>query len=150
MIKWILTTLFFISILTSCREPKDLVFKDFQNLRLEKLGFAGALLKVDLIYYNPNNIGLELNRTDLDVFVDSTLLGHSTQEVQIAVPKRDNFTIPLTIDLDMKNLLKNGIMAMFNKDIKVRLLGKVKVGKAGIYKTFNVDYTTVQNFSFFK
>ncbi len=148
--KWILGLVFCSIFMTSCREPKDLVFKDFQNLRLEKLGFAGALLKVDLVYYNPNNIGLELNRTDLDVYVDSSLLGHSSQEVQIAIPKRDNFTIPLSIDLDMKNLLKNGLMAMFNKEINVRLLGKVKVGKAGVYKTFNVDYTTVQNFSFFK
>ncbi|MEO7266173.1 MAG: LEA type 2 family protein [Ferruginibacter sp.] len=147
---WIGSLIILSLLLTSCREPKDLVFKDFQNLRLEKLGFAGAILKVDLVYYNPNNIGLELNRTDLDVYVDSTLLGHSSQEVQIAIPKRNNFTIPLTIDLDMKNLLKNGLMAMFNKDINIRLLGKVKVGKAGVYKTFNVDYTTIQNFSFFK
>lgn len=136
--------------MTSCREPQELVFKDFKNLRLEKLGFAGAILKVDLVYYNPNNIGLELNRTDLDVYVDSTLLGHSSQEIQIAIPKRDNFTIPLTVDLDMKNLLRNGLFTLFNKDIKVRLLGKIKVGKAGIYKTFNVDYTSTQNFSFFK
>ncbi|MEP6711767.1 MAG: LEA type 2 family protein [Ferruginibacter sp.] len=134
----------------SCREPKDLEFKEFKNLSLEKLGFAGAALKVDLVYYNPNNFGLELNRTDLDLFVDSTFLGHSSQEIQVAIPRRDIFTIPLKIDLDMKNLLKNGLVGLFNKDILVRVLGKVKVGKAGVYKSFNVDYTTIQNFSFFK
>ncbi len=136
--------------MTSCREPKDLEFKEFKNLTIEKLGFAGAALKVDLVYYNPNNFGLELNRTDLDLFVDSTFLGHSSQEIQVAIPRRDIFTLPLKIDLDMKNLLKNGLMGLFNKAIQVRLLGKVKVGKAGVYKSFNVDYTTIQNFSFFK
>ena len=136
--------------MTSCREPKDLEFKEFKNLTIEKLGFAGAALKVDLVYYNPNNFGLELNRTDLDLFVDSTFLGHSSQEIQVAIPRRDIFTLPLKIDLDMKNLLKNGLMGLFNKKIQVRLLGNVKVGKAGLYKNFNVDYTTIQNFSFFK
>ena len=145
------TLIFFtIIILTSCQEPKDLVFKEFKNLNLEKLGFAGAVLKVDLVYYNPNNFGLELNRTDLDLFVDSSFLGHSSQNIQVFLPRRDFFTIPLKVELDMKNLLKNGLTGFLNKDIHVRLLGKVKVGKAGVYKSFNIDYTTVQNFSFFK
>ena len=135
--------------MSSCREPKDLEFREFHNLSLEKLGFAGANLKVDLVYYNPNNFGLELNRTDLDIYIDSTYLGHSSQDLQVAIPKRDIFTIPLKIELDMKNLLKNGIMTLLNKQVNVRLLGKVKVGKAGVFKSFNVDYQTVQNFSLF-
>jgi LEA14-like dessication related protein len=136
--------------LSSCHKPKDLVFKEFKNLKVDKLSFAGAALNVDLVYYNPNNFGLQLSRTDLDIFVDSTFLGHSTQNIQVAVPRRDNFTIPLKVDLDVKNLLKNGVTSLFNKDVKVRVLGSVKLGKAGIYKTFPVDYTSVQNFSMFK
>ena len=135
---------------SSCHEPKSLEFKEFKNLTVDKLSFAGAALKVDLVYYNPNNFGLQLNRTDLDVYIDSTFLGHSSQDVQVNVPKRDVFTIPLKLDLDVKNLLKNGISSMFNKNVSVRVLGSVKVGKAGIYKSFPVDYTSIQNFSLFK
>ncbi|MEO6490228.1 MAG: LEA type 2 family protein [Ferruginibacter sp.] len=116
---------------------------------MDRIGFTGANLKVDLVYYNPNNFGLELNRTDLDIYVDSTFLGHSSQDIQLAIPSRDIFTIPLQVDLDMKNLLKNGLVALLNKNVTVRLLGKVKVGKGGVYKSFNVDYQTVQNFSLF-
>ena len=140
----------FIMILPSCREPKSLEFKEFKNLSVDKLSFAGAALKVDLVYYNPNNFSLQLNRTDLDIFIDSTFLGHSSQNVQVAIPKRDIFTIPLKVDLDVKNLLKNGITSLLNKDVSVRVLGSVKVGKAGIFKSFPVDYTSVQNFSLFK
>ena len=135
---------------TSCHEPKSLEFKEFKNLSVDKLSFAGAALTVDLVYYNPNNFGLQLNRTDLDVFVDSTFLGHSSQDIQINIPKRDVFTIPLKLNLDVKNLLKNGITSLFNKNVAVRVLGSVKVGKAGIYKSFPVDYTSIQNFSMFK
>lgn len=136
-------------ILSSCREPKDLEFRDFKNLKVENLGFNSATLLVDLVYYNPNNFGLELNRTDLDIFVDSLYLGHSRQDIQVHIPSRKEFTIPLKVDLDMKNLLKNGINAFLNKEVDVKVLGKVKVGKAGIFKNFNVDYTTRQSFNLF-
>lgn len=141
---------FFLFTMSSCRAPKDLEFREFKNLKVENLGFSNADLTVDLVYYNPNNFGLELSRTELDIFIDSTLLGHSVQDIQVAIPKKDIFTIPLKVDLDMKNLLMNGIIALFNKDVKVKVLGKIKVGKAGVYKSFNVDYETVQNFSMFK
>lgn len=145
-----LVSILFLGLQSSCHEPKSLEFREFKNLTLDKLSFAGAALKVDLVYYNPNNFGLQLNRTDLDVFVDSTFLGHSSQDVQVTISKRDVFTIPLKLDLDVKNLLKNGITSMLNKSVSVRVLGSVKVGKAGIYKSFPVDYKSIQNFSMFK
>ena len=145
-----LVSILFLGLQSSCHEPKSLEFREFKNLTLDKLSFAGAALKVDLVYYNPNNFGLQLNRTDLDVFVDSTFLGHSSQDVQVTISKRDVFTIPLKLDLDVKNLIKNGITSMLNKSVSVRVLGSVKVGKAGIYKSFPVDYTSIQNFSMFK
>ena len=141
------------AILSACQKPKDLVFKDYKNLTIENVTFANAAMKVDLIYYNPNNFGLQVNRTDLDIFVDGTFLGHSAQDVQVTVPKRGEFVLPLKIDLDVKNLLKNGlsgVTSLFNKNVAVRFLGSIKLGKAGVYKSFKVDYTTTQNFSMFK
>lgn len=139
----------FLYFLTGCRAPKDLEFRTVKNVSVENLGFNSSTLVVDLVYYNPNNFSLELNRTDLAVYVDSSLLGHSAQDFQVKVPRRDEFTFPLKINLDMKNLLKNGIAVLFNKEVKLRLLGKVRVGKAGVFKTFPVDYTTIQTFSLF-
>jgi hypothetical protein len=136
-------------LMTSCQEPKDLEFREFKNLSLDKMGFAASALKVDLVYYNPNNFGLVLQMSELDIYVDSTFLGHSSQDLQVAVPRRDIFTIPLRIDLDMKNLFKNGLMTLINKQVLVRAVGTVKVGKAGIYKNFKVDYSTTQAFSLF-
>ncbi len=137
-------------LLTACHAPKDLVFKEFNSLSVDNISFSGATLRVNLVYYNPNNFGLQLNRTDLDVYIDSTYLGHSAQDIQVAIPKRNNFTLPLQVNLDIKNLLKNGINSYFNRNIAVRVLGNVKLGKAGVYKSFPVDYTSVQNFSMFK
>ncbi len=136
--------------MTSCREPKDLIFRDFKNISLQDVSFTSAKLTMDLVYYNPNNFSLELNKTDLDIFVDSTFLGKSLQDIQIKIPKRQEFTVPLKVDIDMKNLLKNGLTTLFNKQVSIRFLGKIKVGKAGVMKNFNVDYTTIQQIPLFK
>lgn len=140
-------TLIFMS---SCRAPQELVFRDFNNLSLDKMGFSASTLKIDIIYYNPNNFGMELKRTELDIFVNGALLGHSSQELQVAIPKRDVFTIPLKVDLDMKNLFKNGLTSLFNKTVSVRAVGTIKVGKAGVYKNFNIDYSSQQEIPMFK
>jgi LEA14-like dessication related protein len=135
--------------MTSCRTPRDLEFREFKNLSLEKIGFTGANLNAEIVFYNPNNFGLELNRTDLDIYLDSSYLGHSSQDIQVAIPKRDIFSIPLKVDLDLKNLLKNGLSTLFRKEVMIRVVGKVKVGKAGVLKSFNIDYQTIQNIDLF-
>ena len=136
--------------LSSCQEPKSLVFKEFNSMALDQLSFAGAAVKINVVYYNPNNFGLQLNRTDFDIYIDSTYLGHSAQDVQIAIARKSNFTVPLRVNLDVKNLLKNGITSYFNRNVAVKVVGSVRVGKAGVYKSFPVNYTSMQNFSFHK
>lgn len=131
-------------VLPSCRTPKDLVFKDFRNITVDNIGFSSANLSAELEYYNPNNFSLELNRTDVDVYINEQLLGHSNQDIQLKIPKRGHFIVPVRLQLDMKNLLKNGLTALTNKEVNIKVVGKVKLGKAGVFKTFPVDYQTVQ------
>jgi len=149
ILKQLIAPLILLIFMSSCRAPKDLEFKEFNNLTLDKLGFSASALTVNLVYYNPNNFGMELNRTELDIYVDSTFLGHSSQLLQVPIPRRDVFTIPLRVELDMKNLFKNGLTSLFNKEVAIRTIGNVKVGKAGVYKNIKVDYTTKQQLSFF-
>ena len=142
----IITTIFFAS---SCQAPKELVYRDFKNLKVEKVGFAATTLKVDLIYYNPNNFGLQLKYTDLDIYVDNNYLGHSSQDYQITISKLAEFTMPLAIEVDMKNLLKNALPTLLGKEVMVKITGTVKLGKANVYKTFPVSYEGLQRFSAF-
>ncbi len=136
-------------ILASCSSPKDLEFREYNSIALEKMGFTSSTLTMNLVYFNPNNFGMELKRTELDIYIDSSFLGHSSQELQVAIPRRDVFTVPLRVDVDMKNLLKNGIATLMNKQVNIRAVGSVKVGKAGVYKNFKVDYNGNHQFSLF-
>ena len=138
-----------IIIATSCQSPKELVYRDFKNVQIENAGFAATRLKVDLIYYNPNNFGLQLRYTDLDIYVDNNYLGHSSQDHQITISKLAEFTLPLQVDVDMKNLLKNSLASVLGKEVLVKITGTVKLGKANVYKTFPVNYEGLHKFSAF-
>lgn len=138
--------LFFVS---SCREPKDLVYKDFQNLRVEKLGFASSLLKLDLNYYNPNNFGLQLKRADLDIFINNTFMGHAIQEYQVTIPKRGDFTLPIQMEVDMKNLFRNALSTILNNEVSVKVTGTIKLGKLNVFKSIPVNYEGNQKFTVF-
>ncbi len=134
---------------SSCQAPKELEYRDFKNLKVEKLGFGASSLKLDVIYYNPNNFGLQLKYTDLDIFIDGNYLGHSSQDYQISIQRLSEFTLPLQINLDMQNLLKNALPTFLGKEVTVKITGKVKLGKANVYKTFPVNYEGRQRFTVF-
>ena len=151
-IKISFSTLFYLLVIifmTSCRTPKDLVYRDFQNLNIEKLGFASSKLKLELLYYNPNNFGLQLKRTDLDIFINDTFMGHAVQEYEIIIPKRGDFTLPVQVDLDMQNVFKNVLNSVLNKEVTVKITGTLKVGKLNVYKSFPVNYESKQKLSVF-
>jgi LEA14-like dessication related protein len=137
-------------LMSTCRTPKELEYRDFKNFTIDKLGFSASKIKMELIYYNPNNFGLQLKRTDLDIFIDGNYLGQTSQEYQVNIPARGEFAIPINMDVDMKNLFKNAASTLFNNEVMVKVTGKVKVGKANIYKSFTVNYEGKQAISLLK
>ena len=136
-------------LLAACSTPKELEYRDFRNFELGKVGFSSTSIKMDLVYYNPNNFSLQLKSTELDIFLENTYLGHTVQEQQLTIPARAEFTIPIMIDVDMKNLLKNGLISLLSNEINVKVTGSVKVGKANIFKSFPVNYAGLHTFSMF-
>lgn len=135
-------------LLLSCSTPKELEYRDFKNFTINKVGFASSTAKMDMIYYNPNNFGLQLKKTDLDIFINGVFLGHSTQEYQVTIPKKDQFVIPVVLVVDMKNLLKNGLTALLNKQVMLKVTGSVRVGKANLFMNIPVNYEGPQEVEF--
>lgn len=135
-------------LLLSCSTPKELEYRDFKNFTINKVGFASSTAKMDMIYYNPNNFGLQLKKTDLDIYINGVFLGHSTQEYQVTIPKKDQFVIPVVLVVDMKNLLKNSLTALLNKEVMVKVTGSVRVGKANLFMNIPVNYEGLQEVEF--
>jgi LEA14-like dessication related protein len=136
-------------LLVSCGPPKALEYRDFKNFSIDKLGFSSSTAKMELVYFNPNNYGLQLKRTDLDIYIDNVYLGQTTQEYQITIPKKEEFSIPIQLSVDMRNLLKNSLHLAAKKQVMVKLTGSIKVGKANVFISFPVQYEEVETFVLF-
>ena len=86
------------------------------------------MITANLNYYNSNSTGVILNKTDIDIYINNTLLGHSNQNFQLKVKRKSNFVIPIKVEIDMKNLLKNAVSSLLNKQVTLRIVGKIKEG----------------------
>lgn len=133
----------------SCSSPKELEYRNFNNFSIQKLGFNNSTVSLDILYYNPNNFGMQLKNSDLDIFIDGSLLGHSTFDTLIRIPRRDTFTLPVKFDVNMQNIYKNAWNTLTGKEVTVKLTGKIKVGKANVFMNFPVNYETRETFSLF-
>ncbi len=138
-----------LAITFGCSSPKELEYQNYKNFHLEKLGFNASRVTLDLQYYNPNNFGLQLRRTDLDIFINNNYLGHSGSDTLINIPRRDTFLLPIKFDMDMKNVFKNAWNSLVGSEVLVKVTGKVKVGKANVFMSMPVNYEGKHKFSFF-
>jgi LEA14-like dessication related protein len=135
--------------LLSCSAPKGLIYTNYRNLEIERFGFAKSFIKLDLEYFNPNNFGLQLKRTELDIFINSNFLGHSFSDTLINIPRRDTFLIPIKFDVDMQNVYKNAFNTFTGNEVAIKVTGKLKLGKANIFMTMPVNYEGKHKFSLF-
>lgn len=133
----------------SCSSPKELEYQSFHNFAVEKLGFNKSTVSLDIQYYNPNNFGMQLKNSDLDIFIDGSLLGHSSFDTLIRIPRRDTFVLPVKFDVDMQNLYKNALSTLTGKEVVVKLTGKLRIGKANVFMSLPVNYETKETFSLF-
>ena len=138
-----------ILLLSSCRAPKELEYRDFKNLSVSNVGVVSSTLKMDLEYYNPNNFGLQLKSTELDIYIDGNYLGHTVQDVGVSIPRRAVFDLPVSVAVDMKNIFKNIFTGLFKTEVLVKIVGHVKLGKANVYMSMPVSYEGKQTFSVF-
>lgn len=146
-----LTRLSLISVLMilSCSSPKELEYQSFHNFSIQKLGFNNSTVSLDIVYYNPNNFGMQLKNSDMDIYVDGSMLGHSSLDTLIRIPRRDTFMLPVKFDVDMQNIYKNAWSALTGKEVTVKLTGKIRIGKANVFMSFPVNYETKETFSLF-
>lgn len=133
----------------SCSSPKALEYRTFHNFSIKSLGFSNSTIAMDLEYYNPNNFGLQLRSTDLDIFINGNMFGHSSNDTLVNIPRRSTFILPIKFDVDMQNIFKNAWSTLLGKEVTVKLTGKLKIGKANVFMSLPVNYESKETFTLF-
>ena len=127
-------------LLIACRPISEPEFKTVQNLRMVKLGNTESTVKMDVLFFNPNNKSFRIKESDLDIYVNESFAGHTSLDTVIEVPALSNFTVPVSVKMNSSNILKNAIASLFNPTILVKVNGSIKAGRNGLYRNFRVAY----------
>ena len=141
-----------IVLLTSCgsaniREPE---YREISEIKLIEMGILQSTAGIDLVYYNPNNFGVQLSEARGDVYVDNAYLGRFNLEEKIQVRKNSEFIVPAIIKLDMIGAIKNQQEILKKKEVLVRVEGMARVKKAGISRDIPLKYEGMQNLERFR
>ncbi len=141
--------LLLIFMVVSCSKPQGFDYRDIRNFKVEKLGFEKSTISMDLIYYNPNNFGVQLRKVDCDVYIDEKYLGKYQLDTLMSIPKKAEFVLPSRMEVDMKNIFKNTFSVLFGKEVLVKVKGTTRVGKGSIFLNVPVNYEGRHKFEVF-
>ena len=132
--------------LASCggnlKEPE---FRAIENVRTQQLGLKETNVLLDMRYYNPNSATLKLKRGEGDAWVENNYLGHFVVDTFIRIAPNGEFIIPVTLKMDMSNIVQNMSLAFLGKELNIRVEGKARVGKGMFFINYPIKYEGKQN-----
>lgn len=148
----IATLLIGLVVLSSCGKGsvKEPEFREITNVKMLELGLLQSTAGVDLVYYNPNNFGVQLSEARGDVYIDNNYFGRLGLGESIHVGKRSEFVVPATIKIDMIGAIKNQREIFKKKEVLVRIEGVARVTKAGFAREIPIRYESMQNVERFR
>ena len=119
------------------KEPE---FVDARNFAITSVGVKSSTVYTDLYYFNPNGFGIQMKKADLDIFIDDKYVGHTLIDTLIEIPRRDTFSIPVSMEVEMKKLFPNALALLLKDEVELKIEGTAKLGKSGIFLNVPVRY----------
>jgi LEA14-like dessication related protein len=136
--------LFFIFLLVGCAEPQSLEFKGLQDIQLDKLNMGKNKLSANIKYYNPNSFSLVLKQIDCKILMNNGQFTHLRLDTHYIIPAQKEFLLPAKFEFQMADLVKNSMDLLFNKPIKLNIVGNAILSKGVFTKKIPIAYETTQ------
>ena len=138
-----------ILVMAACNKPQSFEYRGMQNLKIDSIGLESSKISLELVYFNPNNFGVDLRNVNCDVYINHNYLGKYVLDTIMHIAKRSEFSIPSSMNVDMKNIFKNAIGTFLSRQVLVEIKGSTKVGKSGFFITVPFTYSAMEKFSMF-
>lgn len=147
MLKQIFTAATFLVILSSCGKMKNPEFRGIESISMEDVKLGTNTIRLNLKYYNPNSFKGQLKWAEGDAWVDSSFLGHFTVDTALKVPPRQEFIVPVKLNVSMQDMLMVAAPLLSEKKtaIWLRVSGQARAGRGGVYKTVPLKYAGKQS-----
>lgn len=100
-------------------------------------------LKADALFLNKNDVGGTLKTDELKVYINDLELASVISD-EFDVPKRERFTIPLTVRVAIEDITDNNNLgsllgSLLTQSLKVHFKGDIKYKIMGYASTYSVD-----------
>ncbi|HRO48437.1 LEA type 2 family protein [Agriterribacter sp.] len=135
--------------LLSCRQVTAPEYIDVNNVQVSGKSLTNTTLSANVRLYNPNNSNLIFRSGNLDIYVDNRLLGHTELDSTIYISKLDTFQIPVNVQVDINNVIGNALSLAMKDSVLLRIEGKIRIGRSGVFITRPVRYEQKERLDLF-
>jgi hypothetical protein len=130
--------------LSACDKPQSPEFKYLDNVVVNLESLTSANLHAEAVLHNPNKNTITIKSADIDIIVGEKVIAALEQDFDIKALGNADFTIPLDVQIKLKDLNLNAIGSALGllgaKGQEIRYLGKIKVKAYGVPFSAKVDY----------
>jgi len=133
--------------LASCKSGniKEPEYREIRDVRIMDVGILQTTAGLDLVYYNPNDFGVQLANARGDVYIDDMFFGRFGIQGKVAVRKHQEFIVPAIIKMDNISAIKNHREIWKKKQAMIRIEGFATMKKAGFNKEVPIKYEGIQD-----
>jgi len=131
------------TLLFSCNFTKKPEFVRLKDFEVIDSNTKNITIRAEALFLNKNDVGGTLKTDDLKVYVNDLELASVVSD-EFDVPKRENFTIPLTIKVATESIINNKNLgsllgSLISQSLKVHIKGEIKYKIMGYSSTYSVD-----------
>lgn len=123
----------------SCSSIKEIEYLGMKDTKLESLSLSSGIVKTILQYNNPNNFGLDIKETNLEVYVNDKYLGIAENPEKMIIPKSSVFDFPIRVHFNPIQVLGIAFKNSMSKEVTLRVKGTAKLGKQGVFMRVPID-----------
>lgn len=134
-------------ILTSCGSIKEPNLRGIENVQVDKISSGSSTLRIDLRYYNPNKFRMRLKSASGNAWLEGKKLGSFSLDSAVVISPGSDFTLPVTLAVDMKRVLGNTLTILLSDEVTLKIDGTARIGKSGISINYPLKYEGRQKIS---
>ena len=124
------------------KEPE---YREIRDVHIMDVGLLQTTAGLDLVYYNPNDFGVQLANARGDVYIDDMFFGRFGIQDKVMVRKHQEFIVPAIIKMDNISAIKNHREIWKKKQAMIRIEGFATMKKAGFNKEVPIKYEGIQD-----
>jgi LEA14-like dessication related protein len=140
-IKYLLLFIFCAVTFVRCQKPdQDIELRRIKDVVVDAT--TDPKLKANAIFFNPNKISGRIKKIKIDIYVNGKKTGHVDQDLKTKIPSQAEFTVPLEVNLNMKELgFMDTVLGMLGgKKYEVHYKGFLRLSYHGLPIKVPVDY----------